>query len=111
LKCPYCEGELVSGRVFIHGRLIDFLMVGLSSQQLWFARDGDPKEEEILSSWGHDAAGGHRCTACGAVLIKSISPATRPDAGHKHENTVCHNCGCVISGNPKTCAYCGADLK
>ena len=85
MKCPYCEGELVSGRVFIHGRLIDFLMVGLSSQQLWFARDGDPKEEEILSSWGHDAAGGHRCTACGAVLIRGNSPTTRSDAGRKHE--------------------------
>ena len=82
LKCPYCEGEMVSGRVFIHGRLIDFLLVGWSSQQLWFARDSNPKEERILSSWGDDAAEGHRCTACGAVLIKSISARTQSDAGH-----------------------------
>lgn len=80
LRCPYCAGDMVPGRVSIHGRLIDFLLAGLSSEQLWFARDGDPKEEKVLSSWGDDAAAGYRCGSCGAVLIRG-KPAGRASNG------------------------------
>lgn len=52
LKCPYCGGAMVSGKVSIRGRLIDFLIFGLGSQQLWFAPDSDPtdarRNEETL---------------------------------------------------------------
>ena len=86
LKCPHCEGEMVSGRVSIHGRPIDFLIVGLGSQQLWFAGDSNPEEEEtILSSWSHDASEGHRCTTCGAVLIKGERFITQSEARHNEE--------------------------
>ena len=100
---------MVSGRVLIHGTLKDFLLVGLSSQQLWFARDRDPKEEKILSSWSDGGADGYRCTACGAVLIKGRPVVTQSDMTRKERT--CDNCGSIIAGNPKTCGDCGADLK
>jgi hypothetical protein len=85
-KCPYCKGGMSPGRVSIHGRLLDFLAVGTSSQQLWFAPDSNPqREEQVLASWGHDASEGHRCTNCGAVLIKGETHITQSEARQNEE--------------------------
>ncbi len=88
LICPYCGHTMVPGRVSIHGREIDFLLVGVSSQELWFAPDSNPeKEVRVLASWGYDESEGHRCTNCCAMLLKGERPITQSEA-RKNEQTL-----------------------
>jgi len=101
LKCPYCEGEMVSGEAYIESPMLAFLVVGLSVLHLWFRSDANPKGEQVLSGWHDESRAGHRCAACSAVFIKGKPPAKQSDATHMER--VCRNCGSVVTGNPKTC--------
>ncbi|MBM4444147.1 MAG: hypothetical protein FJ020_02450 [Chloroflexi bacterium] len=72
LKCPYCEGEMVSGEVYVKGKILTFLLVGASWSWLWFRGDSGSKAEQIVGGWygDMDKKAAQRCPSCGAVIIK-----------------------------------------
>lgn len=72
LKCPCCHGEMVSGNVYVKGRILSFLLVGASWSWLWFKADANSKAEQIVGGWygDMDRKAAHRCPSCGAVLIQ-----------------------------------------
>jgi endogenous inhibitor of DNA gyrase (YacG/DUF329 family) len=112
LACPYCKSPMISGRVSIHGRLIDFLAVGLSSQQLWFAPGSDPKKEEkVLASWDQDAAEGCQCPDCGSVVIKGERLRAGKSEQALHPQRLCPNCGSWVESGSKICPWCGESME
>lgn len=68
VKCPYCGTGMIPGEASIKGTFLEFLIVGLSAQHLWFKRDDGSKKEKIIHSG--DQRAGHQCPKCGAVTVQ-----------------------------------------
>ena len=66
MNCPQCSEPLIEGRVMVEGTILGFLLVGLSSQHLWFRRNGG-KREKVISSGGSKPA--LMCERCGITVI------------------------------------------
>lgn len=71
LKCPYCDGTLISGEARIHGTITGFLLVGLSHQNLYFKSELG-EETEVLGSGESTPA--MKCNKCGVVTLNINCP-------------------------------------
>lgn len=53
----------------IHGTALGYLFVGASLQHLFFKKEGDDRDKQVLSS--HYEKKGFYCPGCRAVLIEN----------------------------------------
>jgi hypothetical protein len=72
LACPICGGPMVLGRASVRGTTLERILLGWSSEHLWFAPDAGghrlADEDPVVPSGGHRRA--WQCEACRATLVR-----------------------------------------
>lgn len=71
LKCPYCDGSMISGQSRIHGTFGGFLIYGFSYENLYFKPDSG---EEIKILGSTETSSALRCVKCGTVILNFEQP-------------------------------------
>jgi len=67
VDCPRCDLPMDCGEFVINATALHVALYGLSAQSLWFGSEMTGERIETLR-FG-DIAPGHRCLACGTMVI------------------------------------------
>src|SRR5262249_57100757 len=83
MKWPKCSGDMIGGKLAVHGTWWGFIFVdgGWSYQPCWWQPGGDPgKEEKLIEANG--ARDAFRCAGCRMIIIPEnpLSPDAEREA-------------------------------